>query len=219
MKKLITALLFVSFQAYAGWYCTEVSSSWMEQGKMLQTCGVGQGDNESAARLDAYNNARKEFDSICNKDTLCANKMVNIDPQRTECSESNGVYVCHRLFYYHVTNLERRPAPVFVKEQQEEPQVITTKTEVHNHNQIINNNQTYHVDIRKPVVFKEIIIDKKRSDQYRTFVRKSGAVTIYSTNNRSYTGVYLTDPSEAELEQAIRNGNRGGMTAVYLYNP
>ena len=106
--------------------------------------------------------------------------MVNIDPQRTECSESNGVYVCHRLFYYHVTNLERRPAPVFVKEQQEEPQVITTKTEVHNHNQIINNNQTYHVDIRKPVVFKEIIIDKKRSDQYRTFVRKSGAVTIYS---------------------------------------
>lgn len=203
-----------------GWYCEKVASEWGEKGKMLRSCGIGNGPDENAARLDAYNNARKEFDLICNKDTSCANKVINIDPQRSECRPNGeGNITCHRLFNYYVTDVERKPSTDGGSEV--EPKVITTKventTEVHNQIQNVTNNN--YVTIKQPVI-KEIVRDRRPSDGYRSLIRVAGRVSLYSTNSKKYQGVYLTNPNEEEIERAITRGNRsGGMNAVYIYNP
>src|ERR1022692_4873379 len=121
MKKILLMLLLQLPNAYAGgWYCNQVASEWVEEGKVLRACGIGKGDDENTARQDASNSARKEFDLICNKDTSCSNKVINIDPQRTECSEDDDGFTCHRLFNYHITDRERHDnyvAPTPVAEQ------------------------------------------------------------------------------------------------------
>jgi len=206
-----------------GWYCEKVASEWAEKGKMLRSCGIGTGPSENTARLDAYNNAQKEFNQICNKDTACANKVVNIDPQRSECRPNErGLITCHRLFNYYVTDVERKPStesdnPAAKVEQRTITTKIENKTEVHNQIQNVTNNN--YVTIKQPVI-KEIVRDRHASDDYRSAIRVAGRVTVYSTNSKKYQGVYLTNPNESDIEKAITRGNRsGGMNAVYIYNP
>lgn len=211
-------LLLATSLAHAGWYCSEVSSEWVEKGKTLSACGIGKGADENSARLDASNNARKEFSLVCDKETSCANKVINIDPQRTECTSNEGVFTCHRLFYYHITDKERRPqesevAPVVIEKKATK---IEYKTDVHNKIQNVTNNN--FITVNQPVI-KEIV-RQQMDNGYRSLVRVEGRVSIYSTNSKKYQGVYLTNPTEQEIEQEVKRGNRsGGMNAVYLYNP
>jgi hypothetical protein len=205
-----------------GWYCEKVASEWMEKGKILRACGIGNGPDENAARLDAFNNARKEFDVICNKDTTCSNKVINIDPQRSDCQPTgNGVVTCHRLFHYYITEVERKPSTEGDSTTKVETKTITAKvenkTEVHNQIQNVTNNN--YVTIKQPVI-KEIVRDRRASDGYRSLIKVAGRVSLYSTNSRQYQGVYLTNPTEDEINRAITRGNRsGGMNAIYIYNP
>jgi hypothetical protein len=220
MKNLIV-LLLLSNNAYAtGWYCQSVASEWVEEGKTLRACGIGKGGDENTARQDASNNARKEFDLVCNKDTLCANKAINIDPQRSECTEDDEGFTCHRMFNYHITNEERKREAVIVTpavryNEDDEPAVVEKKIEVRHFRNVTNNNTNY---ITVQPVIQTIVKSNsvKGKDSYRTFIRSVNGVTIYSTNSRQYQGVYLTNPSDSEIERATK---RGGLNAVYLYNP
>lgn len=199
--KLLLLLVTLSFtDALAeGWYCAEVASEWLERGKILQACGIGKGADENTARLDAFNNARKEFELVCNKDTTCSNRVINIEPQRSDCIFKANGFICNRLFYYHISDLERRPTV------QEEP-----KQEV---KQITNIYYTIKQEVR--VMNSD---NKKTEAPYRTLIRTSGRVNVYSTNSRQYQGSYLVNPTPEELESAIRRGNQGSITAIYILN-
>ena len=218
MKKIILILLLSTNAHAQGWYCKSVASEWVEEGKILRSCGIGKGEDENTARQDAFNNARKEFDDICNKDTTCANKVINIDPQRSECTEDEDGFTCHRLFNYHVTDKDRKPSTEPEPAKILEPKRITTrvdhKVEVHNQIQnVINNNY-----ITMPVV-KETVRDRKmgRNDSYRTFIRQAGRATVYSTNNcDAYDGVCLKNPSNDEIERAIARSKQGGPNQINI---
>lgn len=209
MKKLILLVLFISTTAHAGWYCDKVASEWTDPGKILKACGIGKGEDENTARLSAYNNARKEFDLVCNKDTSCANKVINIDPQRTECTSGDRGFTCHRLFFYHVTDEDRETTPQ-VDKKDFEPKVIN------NYNNVYNN----YITIKTAKDHDNSDSNNYKPKSFRSFIRQSGRVTVYSTNSREYQGVYLTNPTEEEIEREITRGNRsGGVNTVYLYNP
>lgn len=224
MKKLIILLtLLLPATSNASWYCDKVASEWTDQGKILKACGIGKGEDENSARIAAYNNARKEFDLVCNKDTSCANKVINIDPQRSECSEKDGEYVCHRLYYYHITNEDRRPDEIREGRKDPEPKIIKTKTEINNYHNTYNSYITVQPAVAVQAPSSPSLNSERGSSNprpYRTFIRQSGRVSIYATNSRAYQGTYLTNPSEEEIERAITRGNRsGGVNAVYIYNP
>jgi len=61
----------------------------------------------------------------------------------------------------------------------------------------------------------------QNSNAYRSVIKVVGRVTVYATNTRHYQGVYLTNPSESEIEREITRGNNGnGMNAIYIiHNP
>jgi len=197
---IFLALFFKPISAYGGWYCDQVASEWLDKGKILQSCGIGIGADENEARLMAFNNARKEFDLVCNRDTTCANRVVNIDPYRSACNPTKDGFICHRLFYYYITSEERKPV---AKEEVIKQEVRTIETRVTN---------IYH-----PVIIREIIRDGKKVDNsYRNLIRMSGRVSVYSTNSRKYQGVYLKNPSESEIESAIRRNQSSGQSAIYI---
>ena len=213
MKILIIFLSFFAFtQVFAlEWYCNEVASEWMEKGVTLQACGIGSGVDENTARLDAFNNAQKEFENICNKDTNCANNVINIDPQRTTCDKKNGQIVCHRLIYYHITDKKRQ-----VVTKSWEPDVIEIKTV--EKPTVINN--TYHTTVHQH--YSTIKANKNqvnnKPQEYRNYIKSVNGVSIYETNSRKYQGTHLDNPSESEINAAIKRGSRsGGMNRIYIH--
>jgi len=209
MKTLIFVILFAPYLVYGSWYCEEVASEWMQRGKILQTCGIGRGESEVIAREKAFDNAQKEFNKICNEYSHCGEKAYNVDPMRTSCnSNKNGRVTCHRLVNFHISDRERK---VVVK-----PIVpVFNKTEVHN----IYQNEY------KQKVYKTINIHKNyykngtpiKPTKYKHFVRAVGGISIYETNDRSPTGVHLTNPSEREIELTIKRSQHGGANKIYIH--
>ena len=212
MKATIILLsMFMLSSAYAGgWYCEEVSSEWMEKGALLQSCGIGYGANENDARLDAFNNARKEFDNICNKDTSCSNNVVNIEPMRTSCDKEGDRVVCHRLIYYHITDKKR-----IAQQESREPTVIEIRTT--EKPTVVNN--TNHITVNKHYnTIKKATFTGGKPKKYRTYLRTVNGVSIYETNSRSYQGIHLDNPSESALASAVkRGGSSGGMSHIYIH--
>jgi hypothetical protein len=207
MKILILLTLIPSTTYSSDWYCKTVASEWVESGKTLSACGVGYGDNENDARLNAFENAKKEFNSVCSKETSCAGRVVNIDPQRGDCNKENDKFTCHRLFHFYITDEFRTPeeTPIVVAPG---PTIIKEKTEINN----IHNSYTI---INQPV--KIMKRDKASEGNYATLVRTAGGVRVYETNHRGNQGVYLTNPSDSDIESAIKRGSRGGeMNRIYI---
>jgi len=207
---VIFMLLMVNTAFGSGWYCEEVASEWMEKGVLLQSCGIGYGSDENAARLDAFNNARKEFENICNGDTNCANNIVNVDPQRTSCDKKDDSFVCHRLFYYHITEKKR-----YVQAPIREPKVIEIKTT--EKPTIVNN--TNHITVHKHFnTIKKAVFKEGKYKKYKTFLRSANGVSIYETNSHEYQGIHLTNPSEAAISRAVKRGSSsGGMPRIYIH--
>ncbi len=209
---LLLAIFMLSPTLASAWYCEKVSSEWMEKGITLQSCGIGYGEDENAARLDAFNNAKKEFENVCNEDSSCSNNIVNIDPQRTTCDKAAKGFVCHRLVYYHITDKKRQ-----VVTKPSEPTVIEIKTV--EQPTVINENNTNHIVIHKHYnTIKQATFQGKEFKPYRTYLRNVNGVSIYETNSRQYTGVHLVNPSDSEIDRAIKRGSTsGGMNAIYIH--
>lgn len=212
MKTIIILLsLLILSPAYAEWYCEKVASAWMEKGVMLQACGIGYGKDENDARLDAFNNAKKEFENICNADTNCANNVINIDPQRTACDKTEEGYTCHRLVYYHITEKKREVASVAPKE----PTVIEVRT---TEKQTVVNNTNNIVVHQHYNTVKQATFVGSKYEKFNNYLRTVNGVSIYETNTREQQGYHLNNPSESELNSAIKAASSsGGMKRIYIH--
>jgi hypothetical protein len=210
---ILLSFLTISPALASGWYCQEVASSWLEQGVTLQSCGIGYGSDENEARLDAFNNAKKEFENVCNKDTNCANNVVNIDPQRTSCDRKDDKVICHRLVNYHITKIKRQESSA----PNPELKVIEIKTVVTETPTIINN--TNHIVVHEHYnTYKNATFKGDEFKAYKTYVRTVNGVSIYETNSRSYQGIHLDNPSESEIASAVKRGSSsGGMPVIYIH--
>ena len=219
MKVLYALILFLPLKANAGWYCNQVASAWLEEGRILSTCGIGYGKDEEEARVNAFESAKREFRSVCSEATSCANKVFNIDPQKSECS-FDGKFTCRRLFYFHISNdvapkKDVPPPKVIIRTVEiPTPVPVTTVVEVPTtHN--INNIQNHYTIIQQPQAPRGVLAFPK----FRQFIRSVGPVKIYSTNSREYHGVYLFNPSESDIETAIiRSSKSGRSDNIYIYS-
>jgi hypothetical protein len=199
MKLFILLLLVPSLTEASGWYCDQVASAWVAEGKILATCGSGRGDDESKAKIKAFEDANEEFQKVCGKNTSCGSKMVNIDPQRSDCKSNDGKVHCKRLFYFHITEKSKR-------ELETPPAVIQNIT---NHNY----NQTIHQPIK---VIKERVKIVDKDNAFKRFLRSDGHVQIYETNQRGHNGYYLINPSEYEIDSAIKRARSGTMNKIFI---
>src|SRR5262249_21480057 len=79
-----------------GWFCHEGSSK--RNGNVIEACGISRGyvaEKEDLAREEAFNNAKKEFDNICDLSSDCKDKNVSLRPMRTECVLENARLTCY----------------------------------------------------------------------------------------------------------------------------
>jgi hypothetical protein len=92
------------------------------------------------------------------------------------------------------------------------------KNETHHH----QHNNTFNITQQPLKVVNQIVpVDKNKDPRakvtpYRNFVRSVGNVKIYETNAKEYMGSYLRNPSEYDLENAIKRAQRGGMNHIYI---
>lgn len=197
--KIFILLIFVPSLTHASWYCDQVASAWVEEGKILATCGSGTAENEASAKIKAFENANEEFQKVCGKQTGCGTKVVNIDPQRSDCKNTDKGFSCRRLFYFHITDKNK-------KELESPPAVIQNITN-HNYNQTIN----------QPIkVIKERVKIVDKDNAFKRFVRSEGHVQIYETNQRGHSGYYLINPSDYEIESAIKRAKSGTLNKIFI---
>ena len=86
----------------AEWLCEEEASQ--REGNTIKSCGIGQAKTEAEARDMALDNAKKEFDKICNASVDCAGHETIADPRRTSCSLKGNTYTCHRLIAFEISS-------------------------------------------------------------------------------------------------------------------
>ena len=204
---LIILILSVSHPTFGAWYCNQVASEWMEKGKSLSACGVGYGRDENEARLDAFENAKKEFNTVCGKETGCSDKIVNIDPQKSDCNAIPIGHTCRRLFYFHITDVAIPPTPASTVAREiagKVENILYETNNIQNHITVVNN----------PI---KVVPRGTTAEKYKMFLRSVGGVTIYETNSMEYQGVYLTNPSDSDLEREIKRASKSGaMNRIYI---
>ncbi len=92
------------------WFCEEVASQ--RDGNIIKACGIGESATEASARSLAFENAKKEFDRICNASADCNGHQSIADPKRTSCKQTPGKnVVCHRLVSFQIVNSESSIEP------------------------------------------------------------------------------------------------------------
>lgn len=83
------------------WICTEASSQ--RQGNDILACGIGLGKTENDARLNAFDNAKTEFQRICSSSDDCKNHSITAEPKRTTCdADKNGKIKCYRMIDFTI---------------------------------------------------------------------------------------------------------------------
>lgn len=104
MRYVFGILMFVSLSAFAGdWFCEETASE--RQGNVIKTCGMGVGILEGTARFHGLNQARHEFQVICQLSTDCKEaKRIIVSPGRTSCKrwEEDGLFHCARMLSFEI---------------------------------------------------------------------------------------------------------------------
>lgn len=113
---VMTGFFAASIAQAEGWLCQEVASQ--RSGNVVRSCGVGLGADENAARRDAFENARTEFNALCSASTDCDGHEVSVYPERTSCEpESGGGYKCYRLLVFTIGDKTGGPTtPVLLPE-------------------------------------------------------------------------------------------------------
>jgi hypothetical protein len=100
MRLIIHALLLFPTVASADWFCTEAASQ--RKGSSIYACGVGYGKDENGARLNAFDNAKREFARVCSESDDCHGRALSVEPGRTTCGKKEGGYQCHRLVIFSI---------------------------------------------------------------------------------------------------------------------
>lgn len=110
LVKTLALSLFLGSAAFAGdsWLCTSESSEL--RGDSVAACGIGEAKNEGDARKMAFDRAKIEFNGICGPGTECGDNKYTVNPKRTSCEESGGLWKCYRLVVFRVKNVARREA-------------------------------------------------------------------------------------------------------------
>lgn len=93
MKYLFAGLLLllsVSVRA-DDWFCK--TQTMAKQGNVYYVCGVGLGSHTlpQEGRWEAYHDAQRNFESICDKSAECRDHQINVEPKRTDCEVMNQV--------------------------------------------------------------------------------------------------------------------------------
>ena len=107
-KKRIGVLLLLSFELLIGfpcfgketWLCTEESSQLING--TIQACGVASGRDENEARSRAFDNAKAEFDKVCNASDSCRGHIIDADPKRTTCEPQKEGFKCYRAVEFQI---------------------------------------------------------------------------------------------------------------------
>ena len=102
---LILAMLATTKSAFA-WLCHETAS--IREGNTIIVCGVAIAVTLEEARLSAFNNARAEFNNICDESYHCKNFEANMEPLRTDCKNIGNNFQCHRGLKYIITNIKKK---------------------------------------------------------------------------------------------------------------
>jgi hypothetical protein len=71
-------------------------------GNVFRSCGIGTGDDENSARRMAFENAKKEFGSICAISSDCRGRAISVQPERTSCAKDSARFKCYRLIVFTV---------------------------------------------------------------------------------------------------------------------
>lgn len=129
---IILGLFFsVNASAIDSWLCLEESSQ--REGNTIRSCGIGSGKDENAARLDALDNAKEEFNRICDSSSDCKNHEVRAIPQRTTCERDSGQYRCYRLIVYAIGDVKQVVAPAQTQVALHSTNPLTGRTIILNH--------------------------------------------------------------------------------------
>lgn len=109
----ILGLFFLSLaQAETTWLCKEESSRRQGDDTVL-ACGIGIASDENEARLQAFDNAKLEFDKLCKASDDCQGRPVSIEPKRTTCEQdSDQIFKCYRLLAFTITKPQVQKDPV-----------------------------------------------------------------------------------------------------------
>lgn len=116
MKYMVMAGLLLSQIASADdWICKEESS--MVKGNTIKACGVGTDKDENEARTQAFNNAKAEFDRVCNASDNCKDHEVTVEPKRTTCDSDNGQTKCYRMveFTFDSTKVKAHSSDMYAE--------------------------------------------------------------------------------------------------------
>src|SRR5947208_980606 len=108
---VILAILFLTSKVYSKdeWLCTEEAS--VRSGSELTVCGVGTGDTEADARINALKEAKKEFEGVCAESSDCRDHELISTPLRNSCDQTNkNKWKCYRAFKYEITSTFRSSA-------------------------------------------------------------------------------------------------------------
>lgn len=102
MKALIMLGIFATTSAFSGpgWLCEEVASQ--RKGNSIYACGIGSGADETTARTQAFDNARAEFNQVCEASDDCRGRQVSVSPERTSCKKENANIKCYRLVVFQI---------------------------------------------------------------------------------------------------------------------
>lgn len=102
---LASILVFIeTAHSKENWLCTDTPSQ--RQGGAIYACGIGVGETETLARLDAFDNSKIEFERICEASADCREHKVVAQPERTTCDHENGTYKCYRLTIFLIEKPE-----------------------------------------------------------------------------------------------------------------
>ncbi len=104
MFNLSFVIMALLSNAAAGedWLCTEEASQ--RRGNTINACGVATATTEAAARLQAFYNARAEFEAVCEGCTA-----AYVEPRRTQCEALDDGHRCYRLIAFEVAELKTAP--------------------------------------------------------------------------------------------------------------
>lgn len=88
------------------WFCKEESSKRVDD--TILSCGIGIGNDENEARLNAFENAKKEFAHVCSSSNDCNQANVYVEPKRTSCEIVGGQTKCYRLVAFTQQDMSQK---------------------------------------------------------------------------------------------------------------